>query len=320
MKNYNIIIALSLCSLLVSCASNQKITVMGTPGTEIFIPNSHNAYFDENNAMFSADNKGYYANMEHHVIPSSGSVSFDVSKDAYYPYLIAHNPINNEYVPFALDYKKKGTGGLKAQAVIGYATCFALIGFAIGMPATQQLDYIQGRYQFRYDTPHSINDDIAFKPIVDTGFRRTTLSSHNEKNVLPDADMKLAEVSSFAKSRSSKSNRSLSNNAAAVEGIYNGSGSLKQDGVIIEKYSTIEVSISRVDNNTVSVDVKESGESFFSTKSMYSIEKENDSYTLTLKGIPAAKINIEDTGSLQYTHPKVNIDGEIYTLEIYATK
>ena len=41
---------------------------------------------------------------------------------------------------------------------------------------------------------------------------------------------------------------------------------------------------------------------------------------MSLKGIPSAVISIDSKGNLVYYHPKVNIDGEIYTLEINAIK
>lgn len=63
-----------------------------------------------------------------------------------------------------------------------------------------------------------------------------------------------------------------------------------------------------------------SGESFFSAGNKYGIKKGRDGFSLALQGIPSAVITINGKGALAYCHPKVNIDGEIYTLEISASK
>lgn len=92
-------------------------------------------------------------------------------------------------------------------------------------------------------------------------------------------------------------------------------------GKIIEEYSNVKVVVLRIDNNTVNVDVVENGESYFSTKSKYQVKKKGkNTYVLSLNGIPDAFITIDNAGHLTYIHPKVNIDGDIYTLNITATK
>lgn len=105
-----------------------------------------------------------------------------------------------------------------------------------------------------------------------------------------------------------------------IEGTYIGYGSLLQNDNIVEKYEKINISVKRINKNTVSVDVFESGDAFFSSKTEYSIKKNADKYLMSLKGIPSAVISIDAQGNLVYHHPKVNIDGEIYTLEINVKK
>ena len=64
----------------------------------------------------------------------------------------------------------------------------------------------------------------------------------------------------------------------------------------------------------------ESGESFFGSELEYTIRKTDDGYELVLNGIATAVISIDHNGKLSFTHPKVNIDGELYTLSINAEK
>ena len=89
----------------------------------------------------------------------------------------------------------------------------------------------------------------------------------------------------------------------------------------LSEYSAMKVVVLRIDNYTVNIDVVENGDSYFSSKTKYQVKKKGkNTYVLSLEGISDAFITIDNAGHLTYIHPKVNIDGEIYTLNITANK
>ena len=128
--------------------------------------------------------------------------------------------------------------------------------------------------------------------------------------------------SSVAKSRSSKSKRSLTDLAKQIEGTYLGSGKLLLKDETIENYQNIRVVLKCLDKNTVQVDVYESnGEAYFNESGRYSVKKvDSGKYQLTMNGISSATITIDANKRMVYLHPKVNIDGDLYTLSISAGK
>ena len=105
-----------------------------------------------------------------------------------------------------------------------------------------------------------------------------------------------------------------------MAGIYVGNGLLRKGSEIVERYDRIEVTINRIDNTSIEVDVIECGESYFNNKAVYSVKKGNIGYEMSLKDIPSASISANTDGVIKYTHPRVDIDGDIYTLEITANK
>ena len=105
-----------------------------------------------------------------------------------------------------------------------------------------------------------------------------------------------------------------------MSGTYLGNGTLLYNGSTIESYSSIEVVIDRKSKNTVNVRVIENGESFFASDLEYPVKRVDDGYELKLTGISNAVISIDNNGNLSFYHPKVNIDGVLYTLNINAKK
>ncbi len=319
--------------LLHSCYTSQKVTVQGVPGTEIYSP--------------TMDRLG--------VIGASSQVSFKISSDDYFSYLMSKNADSNELIPFALDYKNRSYVGTYALRNIG---CFVggvgvflsfvgliahtggdgeevgdpflsaglgtgLLGVLIGGPSGERANQTQYDHKYKYLSVQNTNQDIHFAKITDVGYNKTL--QDDDKNATA-ASTSIVEKGSVVAStvvtrKSSKTKRTLNDNAKLVSGTYWGSGNLKQNGKIIEEYSAVKVVVLRIDNNTVNVDVIESGESYFSTKSKYQVKKKGENtYVLSLDGIPDASITIDSAGHLTYIHPKVNIDGEIYTLNITANK
>lgn len=327
MKRLIELLGIVVCAILLhSCSTSQKITIQGTPGTEIYSP--------------TMDRLG--------VVGSNGKVSLKMSRHRYYSYLMSKNARANELVPFALDYKHCNNNLAYTASIAG--TSIALGGVLLGgtslavggdtpeltgmgaamlgagllmaIPSYYYYKKTHGDYQFKYLNNQRTNQDFNFLPIKDTGYNKTSQSDENECIETPTSKKTSSNSSSTVASRnSSVSRRSLANNAKFVSGTYTGSGYLTQKGEVIEEYPTMKVVVLRIDNNSVNIDVIENGESYFSTKTKYQVKKKGkNTYVLSLDGISDAFITIDNAGHLTYIHPKVNIDGEIYTLNITANK
>lgn len=284
MKKYYLYISLIIVmSLFVSCSSKQKITITGAPGTEIYMPDMEKLG----------------------TIGSNGKTKVKIRRD-YYPYLLSKRSGSSTLVPFALNYKKdiSPTWRLTVGCLFGGLPC-------IGMPSisTEQFDL-----NFKYTSPQSANDKIPFVPIIDIGEPKPKYEKPSTTESTTDSS------TSIAHRKTSISNRSLKDNAKAVSGTFIGRGSLRKGGIVQEQYKSIKVIITRIDKNNVSVSVIESDESFFSSELRYSVTKSKNGYLLKLSGISSATISIDNDGKLTYQHPKVNIDGDIYTLQINAKK
>lgn len=319
--------------MLQSCTTSQKVTVHGTPGTEIYSPTMNRLG----------------------VIGSNAQVTFKISSDDYFSYLMSKNAGSNELIPFALDYKNHSYIGTQALKYLGYgisaagafsclvgaATCIngdfeevgvpfvaagggaVLLGAAIGMPADMRSKQMQYEHKYKYLSVQNTNQDLHFSKIVDIGYSKTSHKVENDETAKSTSyRARVAGTSTTtAKRKTSVSKRTLTNNANYVSGTYTGSGYLAQKGKVIEEYSAIKVVVLRIDNNTVNIDVVENGESYFSSKTRYQVKKKGkNTYVLSLEDIPDAFITIDKAGHLTYIHPKVNIDGEIYTLNITANK
>lgn len=325
MKRLIELLGIVVCVILLhSCTTSQEITVQGTPGTEIYSP--------------TMERLG--------VVDSNGKVSLKISRYVYYSYLMSKNARTNEFVPFALDYKYCNntlagavyyvglsailTGALVTGISLAVGDTPEITGIGAAMLGTGALTAIPSNLyylkthdldQFKYLNKQRTNQDFIFLPIKDTGYNKTLQNDSNKYLETPTSEESSDSSPAVTRRKSSMSRHSLTNNAKLVSGTYSGTGYLAQKDKIIEKYSNVKVVVSRIDNNTVNVDVIENGESYFSTKSKYQVKKKGkNTYVLSLNGIPDAFIKIDNAGHLTYIHPRVNIDGEIYTLNITATK
>lgn len=327
MKRLIELLGIIVCVILLhSCTTSQKITVQGTPGTEIYSP--------------TMDRLG--------IVGSNGKVSLKISRHIYYSYLMSKNARANEFVPFALDYKHCNNTLAATVSYIGTATALtgvllggislavggdtpeitgvgaAMLGTGglIAIPSTYYYLKTHGDDQFKYLNNQRTNQDFSFLPIKDTGYDKTSQNDENKYLATPTSKKISSNSSStVARRKSSVSRRSLTDNANFVSGTYTGSGYLAQKGKVIEEYPTMKVVVLRIDNSSVNIDVIENGESYFNTKTKYQVKKKGkNTYVLSLDGISDAFITIDSAGHLTYIHPKVNIDGEIYTLNITANK
>lgn len=332
MKKLIELLGIVICVILLhSCTTSQKITVQGTPGTEIYSP--------------TMERLG--------VVGLNGKVSFKISSDDYFSYLMSKNAGANELIPFALDYKRHsfiGTQILKwtgytvvtagaFSALVGGIACIggdgdevggpflaagggaAALGAIIGMPADMRSNQTQYEHKYKYLSVQETNQDVHFNQIVDVGYRKTKQNNDNNAPHVSDIANSGSSSSTATRRKSSVSKRTLNDNAKFVSGSYFGTGYLTQKGKVIEEYAKIKVVILRIDKNNVNVDVLENGESYFSKTNKYQVTKKGkNTYILSLDGISDALITIDNAGYLTYIHPKVNIDGEIYTLNLTANK
>ena len=287
MKNSLLYFILFLLIILVSsCSSYKTISIKGNPGTEIYLPTMEKIGQIENN----------------------GKVKIKLYNDYHCPFLVSRNPGTETLIPFALDYKKYNSANWRA--FLGFFTFYIP---CIGLPSPNS-DRGLGVYTYR--SPQSTNENFSFIPIVDNGvpkpkYEKTENSTSGEDN---------AESVSNAKRKTSESKRTFKNYAGTISGTYIGIGTLTKNNNVAESYSSIEIVITRIDNNTVYVNVIESEEPFFSSELKYNVTKTENGYNLNLEGISSATITIDTNGNLTYSHPKVKIDNEIYTLKINATK
>ena len=313
-------------ALFTSCSTTEKFYVSGTPNTKIYTPD--------------------YTHIA--TVGTNGKAKIEISSDDYYAFFLSKSPSSELYIPFALDYKKKGRfganmangigmtiagaglaveiGGLVAllsgddetggmMAAIGAST--VAVGAAIGVPASCRLNQKSYEYQYQYLNNQQTNEDLHFtKAVFNEPFKGTNQTQLIKEN----SPKKVEEGTSVSKKRlSEKSSKTLKDYGKQTEGMYVGSGTLIQNGEIIESYNDVKVNVERISKNEVYVNVIADGEEFFETPSKYKITKnKNGSYTLKHSSISAATITIGKNGSLAYQHPKINIDGELYILKVSA--
>lgn len=305
-----------------SCSSSQNITVKGTPGTEIYSP----------------------ANTKLGVIDSAGELKVSVPNGGrFYHYLLSGKVGEGKLVPFALNYKHSGNCELQNAMIYGggsialgtTASAGLLVeaggtGALIGVMAVGGIiggiglylsNMNNGEYEYRYLSYQKTNEDLAFLPIQDTGYKKGVESVSCVVDDTPNRRVK-ASASVSSDNQTSASKRQIKKDVSKfVSGSYIGTGSLSQKGKIVEEYDLVKVLITRIDNANVLIDVVEGGESFFSSKIRYQVVKKGkNTYVLSLNGVPGAFIIIDKNGRLTFKHPKVNIEGELYTLNINAEK
>lgn len=295
---------LIMCLVVSSCATKQKITVFGTPGTEILGQT--------------------YKKIG--TIQSDGQLQLKIKldDDIYFSYLLSHTPGTDEYVPFALDYKYKNYSTGHNIATLCLCTGVGLPIAVIMSPFIGNGNNMTHQYDFKYLKAQRTNDNFVFTAYENTGERRKVgvYAGIGTASGGTTADKVGQKGVSMARPRTQKATRTLRDYGKAVAGTYRGTGRLKQGETVVESYRNMAVTIERTDKNSVTVSVIDDyGEPFFSSKGTYNIKKESgQSYRLTLDGIPSATISVDGNGKLVYIHPKVSIDGEIYTLEISALK
>lgn len=268
-------------SCMSSCLTlKQKITVGGTPGTEIYRPNKTKKLG---------------------VIGPDGKTEIKVSRNGYNPFLLSYNPATGRYYPFGLDYRYRSV----ASDMMGF-TLLAIP--TIGMIATD-LGYSseQFNYGYRYLKNQSISPypDAAY---ANSGERREVKSGDETKILL-----------SATSSSNSTSKLLRRDYGKQLQGTYDGNGKLSQGNNTIETYNHMKVQMTRVDRNTVAVEILMDGNEAIFAPCNYTIKSQGvDSFALSSENDDSAEIKIKGD-EMTYNNPNVNIDGEIYKLQISAT-
>lgn len=326
MKNLKYIL-LPLILFVISCSTSQKIMVSGVPGTEILSP--------------QREHLG--------TIGQNGQLELLIPSYSGYEFLLSRTSGDGQCVPFALDYEEHnysgarfshiggsiiyGVGGALILAgsltVIGSAPVgLTMVGigasfFAAGMPMMfvggARANQTAYEWNYRYLNGQSTNQDIPFTDVVNTGISRITEPPAPKPVIQAAVTPKPAQTARPAKSTTSA--RSFKDYSKEVCGVYRGTGKLMLRGAVIENFLAVSVEIQQMDKRTVSVDVQEGGTSFFYNKMTYSLAKDSqDGYILTSTDINEATIKINSSHNLIYIHPSVEIDGEIYSLELNCKK
>lgn len=87
---------------------------------------------------------------------------------------------------------------------------------------------------------------------------------------------------------------------------------------MVEEYSSVTIYIQAKGRNRVEITVlDDDGEQFFDSSIVYKVTKDrNGGYTLRHEKNNGSVITIDKDGRIEFLHPKVNIDGEYYTLQV----
>ena len=314
---------------VISCSTSQTVEVSGKPGTEIYSP--------QKNLLTT--------------IQPDGTSKIKIDSDSYYAYLLSKEPASEDYIPFALDYKRHnytmdrtlsslGTGiGLVGTGAMVMGTIMLLAGgedvalpfiaggavvasggFAVGTSAVFRKAQTQQTHRYKYLSEHKTNQDMLFTYPEIVAEENPATSEAEESAPVSVSNRKISVTTENVVT--DKSSRSLKDYGAKVAGEYVGSGILRLKDDVVEKYNNIKVVVKRKDRKTVTVDViDDAGESYFNMPSKYLVDSDLEGgYTLTHNEISQAKIEINAKKVLIYLHPRVNIDNEVYTLEIEAKK
>lgn len=289
MKTIIQIAFVSIFIFVFSSCSPQNFWVYGNEGTEI--------YNAEKEKLATISNEG--------------KVKISLKNNDYHTFLLAKTPQSSDYVPFAIDYKKMNLAFYYSIGIIPPIYLFVTIpvGCAKGMEFNRGFSVLKEQ---------NANSDIHFTdPVYTESYKEISENSNtsiSNRRIKETDDMTRDESNGV---QTQKSLRTLRNYANEVEGEYIGTGKLLLDGNVIETYSMIKVILKVVSKNMVSVQVVESGESFFDSADNYTVTKDKDgNYLLKHINIESATINISNTHKLFYEHPNVNIENQIYTLVI----
>ena len=321
---------ISGCLLLImsGCSTVEKFTVQGVPGTKIYSPDRS----------------------ELATINQSGEAKIQLDSDYFYAYLLTYDETLDLWVPFALNTKKSSHTGTKTATYtgatlasigvvglvggticlvaggesvgtvgLGAGAALALGGVALGWPMNVRLDQLAYKYNFSYVKTQQTNQDLKLtRYVIPQTLKKVDDNVSTVKRSKATGVKEKTETEN--NSSTSRAKRSRKNAAQLCEGNYWGSGSLILPRSSTEELNKMGIQITALEDNKVSVVITEDDETFFDSDEIYNVKIDNKGIiTLTHSKIPEAKIIIKDN-NIDYVHPKVNIDNDIYTLKIKAKR
>lgn len=306
--------------LLTGCgAGKQTINVRSSGAGKVEIPDSENAVI---------------------AINPNESVKITLDNSDYYGYLILNDAQSGLKIPMGLDYHARKTsynttatatvgGGLLLMAAaplipieeVFLATEAVGLGSLITgvvMLGQKRSDVLSYKYSYLYDKYQNLKiGDLSNKLL------REDPSKEELTREPQSTGSKRGRAQSGASTNveSSPAKRSRNDLAQNVAGTYKGTGKLMKGKVVEEQYADVKLLIEPIDKTSVNVTVFENGEEFFESSLIYDVAANGKTgYKLTLRGMSDATITITKAGVASYTHKKVNIDNEIYTLVLSVKK
>ena len=345
MKKINIILILGMMlAMLTSCHTSTQIAIFAEPGTEIYTPALTQLGVTDNSGrlVLEIDDTVHHTFLLSHSPGSKENVPFALD----YKHRQVGGTKFREGLGMGMAFVGLGAmvGGLipvltntddltGAFIALGGAVLGG-IGCGIGAPADSRLSQTAYQYEYKYLPEQRTNQDFTFTQPEFSAWelhentRIENLSRSQIRELLsgepPQKKPSRQEVASTTVHRTigqtSSKTLEVEDLAAQLEGTYLGSGKLVKGRKTIETYSGIKVILRRVSRDVVAVNVEESNSNkYFPTDSKYIILKQADgTFTLTMDDIPSATISIDTKQRLNYQHPRVNIDNQIYELKINA--
>ena len=325
--------------MLCSCTTMEKFTVNGVPGTTIYTDTPQ------------ADGSRSLG-----VIPADGKLKLKVPSNAYYGILLAQEPGSDLRIPFGADMKKNSHFVNKAVLTILYpasiigvvamvtglimgvggaggivtAAGLALGGVSAGgaLVASSRMDQMSHDWNFGYQKQQYSLTSAGMQTLQNVDLPKVHMAdgdfSQKHDKAISDTDAGTPTTSKSTKSKkevSTKSKRSLKEASNDIVGEFIGTGTLKSGTQYVEEYDKITMLITKDDKNHVLVQVLEGGQEFFEEPLTYVVSKtKKGAYQLKMEDLPTAVITINEDGQFIFSHPRVNIDGEIYTLTFTGRK
>lgn len=315
---------------MASCSTSQKVSIYGTPGEKIYTSGK--------------DLIG--------TIPASGELKIRMDDDDYTCFMLSTKPGEEDYIPFALNYKYAPHYGARFSKHAGLTiTCLGVttaviggivaivdggesvipavggglcaVGAGIGIPGSVRCTQDAYEYKYKYLSSQATNGNFVFThPKIEyVDFEKKKAVEQPKLRPRKQTEKQVAAP----KQATQKARKSLGDYAKKAEGTYVGTGVISLDGEDIEELHGLTVEIKRTGSNEVSINIIESdGNDFFGVPTKYAVSKGSKkngkgSVDLTHKTIPSAIITIRED-ELVYLNPKVEIDGTVYTLNISAEK
>lgn len=207
--------------------------------------------------------------------------------------------------------------------VTGMGAVGAGVGAALGAPSQARLRQTAYDYNFGYDKKQKLAIPALSPTLLKPNPPKNYVKEETEQEKPATTRKKATSGKDVVKesAASSKVNKSRSDHGKKIAGKYKGTGTLLSGRTVDEKYSEIYVVMERIDKNHVSVRILESDEDYFDSPLIYVVKtNKNGGYTLSIEKLPEAVIQINKNGKLTFKHKKVNIDNQIYTLDITAER